>query len=96
MSLPTEIAQWLGFTEESFLIQDGLLRLGDMVEAPPDAISLCDKETRTQHILSLDISNAGELCSRIEQLCRRETGGFKNLLKMNFFCQYTWLKFGGK
>ena len=81
MTLPTEIAQWLGFTEESFLIQDGLLRLGDMVEAPPDAISLCDKETRTQHILSLDNSNAGELCSRIEQLCRRETGGFKNLLK---------------
>ena len=56
MNLPPDLAQWLGFTEESFLLQDGLLRLGDLVSPPPEALMLCDLESRTQHSLSSSCS----------------------------------------
>ena len=81
MNLPPDLAQWLGFTEDSFLIQDGLLRLGDMVEAPPEALMLCDQDSRTQHILSLATEDTQELCVKLEQLCRSENRGFRNLQK---------------
>ena len=81
MSLPADLSQWIGFTEESILLQDGLLRLGDIVEVPPDALEPFDRETKIQHILSLDGKNAEDLSARIEQLCKSEIRGFRNLLE---------------
>ena len=81
MNVPPDLAQWLGFTEESFLLQDGLLRLGDLVAAPPGALVLCDQEARTQHIISLASEDTDQLCVKLEQLCRSENSGFRNLQK---------------
>ena len=81
MNPPVELSQWLGITEESILLQDGLLRISDMVEVPPEALKPCDQETKTQQILSLENRNTEDLCVRIEQFCRSESNTFKNLLQ---------------
>ena len=81
MNPPVELTQWLGITEESILLQDGLLRISDMVEVPPEALKPCDQETKTQQILSLENRNTEDLCVRIEQFCRSESNTFKNLLQ---------------
>ena len=81
MNPPAELSQWLGFSEESILLQDGLLRLGDLIEVPQGALFPYDEETKIQHFLNLDNNNTDELSHRIEQICNCENSGFKNLLQ---------------
>ena len=57
MNPPAELAQWLGFTEDSILLQDGLLRLADLVQVPSEALQQLDKEARLQQILREDFNN---------------------------------------
>ena len=57
MNPPPELAQWLGFTEDSILLQDGLLRLADLVQVPSEALQQLDKESRLQQILREDFNN---------------------------------------
>ena len=57
MNPPTELAQWLGFTETSILLLDGLLRLTDLVEVPSAAIQQLDKDARVQQILRHHFNN---------------------------------------
>ena len=56
MNPPAELAQWLGFTEDSILLQDGLLRLADLVQVPSEALQQLDKEARIQQILREDFN----------------------------------------
>ena len=56
MNLPPELAQWLGFTESSILLQDGLLRLADLVQVPSEALQPLDKEAQIQQILREDFN----------------------------------------
>ena len=56
MNLPPELAQWLGFTESSILLQDGLLRLADLVQVPSEALQQLDKEAQIQQILREDFN----------------------------------------
>merc|ERR1712098_215608 len=81
MNPPAELSQWQSFSEESILLQDGLLRLGDLIEVPQEALFTYDEETKIQHFLNLDSNNTEELCQRIEQICKSENSGFKNLLQ---------------
>ena len=56
MNPPADLAQWLGFTEDSILLQDGLLRLADLAEVPPAALLQYDKEARIQQIIRDDFN----------------------------------------
>ena len=81
MTAPAELAPWLGFTEDSILLQDGLLRLADLVQAPPEALQQHDKEARVQQILSADTRNISSLVSRLESLCRAEHSAGRHLVQ---------------
>ena len=81
MNPPGDLAQWLGITEESILLQDGLLRLTDLLQVPSAALHQLDKEVRVQQIVSADNKNLSELCSRLESLCRAEHSDTTNLLQ---------------
>ena len=56
MNPPSDLAQWLGFTEDCILLQDGLLRLADLAEVPPAALLQYDKEARIQQIIREDFN----------------------------------------
>eukprot|EP00092_Neocalanus_flemingeri_P030552 GFUD01033172.1.p1 GENE.GFUD01033172.1~~GFUD01033172.1.p1 ORF type:complete len:4225 (-),score=861.78 GFUD01033172.1:307-12981(-) len=81
MSPPSEVLQWLGLCEETILLQDGLLRLTDLVEVSPEALKLLDVQSKVQQILSLETKDSNELCEKIENLCKSESNGFGVLLK---------------
>eukprot|EP00091_Calanus_sinicus_P020356 TRINITY_DN5505_c0_g1_i1.p1 TRINITY_DN5505_c0_g1~~TRINITY_DN5505_c0_g1_i1.p1 ORF type:complete len:303 (-),score=51.46 TRINITY_DN5505_c0_g1_i1:96-1004(-) len=81
MSPPSDVLQWLGLREETILLQDGLLRLTDLVEVSPEALNLLDVQAKVQQILSLETKDSNELCEKIENLCKSESNGFTVLLK---------------
>ena len=81
MSPPNEVSQWLGLREETILLQDGLLRLTDLIEVSQEALNLLDLQAKVQQILSLETKDSNELCEKIENLCKSESNGFNVLLK---------------
>ncbi|XP_076346000.1 putative E3 ubiquitin-protein ligase HECTD4 isoform X3 [Tachypleus tridentatus] len=74
-------SQWLSLTEDSLFLQDGLLRITDLVELPHDINSLGDEGERDVEFVTVETDNLDDLNDRILRLCRTQNNAYTRLLE---------------
>ena len=71
---PPDLQQWDGVTEDSLFLNDGLLRVADLISVPPD---ICSGQTNPQLSWSTDSSSdtsSAQLAKEIEEIyCYRSS-----------------------
>lgn len=73
-----ESFQWLSITEESLFLHDGLLRVTDLVELPPNVETF---GSRDNEVVSFDSKDPEELCSKLLEICSTRNDAFSTIIE---------------
>ncbi|GFO01126.1 probable e3 ubiquitin-protein ligase hectd4 [Plakobranchus ocellatus] len=73
-----ESFQWLSITEESLFLHDGLLRVTDLVELPPNIETF---GSRDNEVVTFDSKDPEELCAKLLEICSTRNDAFSTILE---------------
>ena len=73
-----ESFQWLSITEESLFLHDGLLRVTDLVELPPNVETF---GSRDNEVVSFDSKDPEELSAKLLEICSTRNDAFSTILE---------------